>query len=145
MNLMFIPAIAAFSGSASGAISTSVTNWFNQRRQERARRSSRSMAKREALYKAFIEETSRLYADALANETSEFSKLVDMYALIGRMKVLSSDAVVEAAEKVSGLIIDTYLAPNRSLGDLPGLIAKLDPLREFSEACRRELDGTGRR
>ncbi len=145
MNLMFIPAIAAFSGSASGAISTSVTNWFNQRRQERARRSSRSLAKREALYKAFIEETSRLYADALANETSEVSKLVDMYALIGRMKVLSSDPVVEAAERVGRLIIETYLAPNKSLSDLPSLLAKLDPLHGFSEACRRELEGTNRR
>jgi hypothetical protein len=144
MDVVYIPAIAAFSGSASGAISTAFTNWFNQRRRERLRRSSRAIAQREDLYKDFIEETSRLYADALANDAAEFSTLVDMYALIGRMKVLSSDAVVQAAEKVSRLIIDAYLAPNRTLGDLPGLIADLDPLREFSEACRREL-GTDRR
>lgn len=144
MDAIYIPAIAAFSGSASGAISTAFTNWFNKRREERMRRSSRAIAQREALYKSFIEETSRLYADALANDAAEFSKLVDMYALIGRMKVLSSDKVVQAAERVSRLIIDAYLAPNPSLGDLPALIADLDPLREFSEACRREL-GNDRR
>ena len=145
MNVMYIPAIAAVSASACGAISTGLTSWFNQRRQDRVRRSSRAVAQREDLYKNFIEETSRLYADALANETSELSKLVDMYALIGRMKILSSDAVVRAAEKAGRLIIDTYLAPNKSLVDLPELIADLDPLRDFSEACRRELEGERRR
>ena len=145
MNVMYIPAIAAVSASACGAISTGLTSWFNQRRRDRVRRSSRAVAQREDLYKNFIEETSRLYADALANETSELSKLVDMYALIGRMKILSSDAVVRAAEKAGRLIVDTYLAPNKSLVDLPELIADLDPLRDFSEACRRELEGGSRR
>ena len=145
MNVMYIPAITALSASAFGAISTALTNLFNKRRQDRVRRSSRAVAQREALYKSFIEETSRLYADALANDTSELSKLVDMYALIGRMKILSSDAVVRAAEKAGRLIIDTYLAPNKSLVDLPVLIADLDPLRDFSEACRRELEGRARR
>jgi hypothetical protein len=145
MNVMYIPAIAAVSASACGAISTGLTSWFNQRRRDRVRRSSRAVAQREDLYKNFIEETSRLYADALASETSELSKLVDMYALIGRMKILSSDAVVRAAEKAGRLIIDTYLAPNKSLVDVPELIADLDPLRDFSEACRRELEGRSRR
>lgn len=145
MNVMYIPAIAAVSASACGAISTGLTSWFNQRRRDRVRRSSRAVAQREDLYKNFIEETSRLYADALANDTSELTKLVDMYALIGRMKILSSDAVVRAAEKAGRLIIDAYLAPNKSLVDLPVLIADLDPLRDFSEACRRELEGGSRR
>jgi hypothetical protein len=139
MNVMYIPAVAAFSASAFGAISTALTSWFNKRRQDRVRRSSRAVAQREDLYKSFIEETSRLYADALANDTSELSKLVDMYALIGRMKVVSSDKVVEAAEKAGRLIIETYLAPNKTLVDLPELINEMDPLRDFSEACRKEL------
>ena len=138
MDIMYIPAFAAL-GSASGALATAVTNWVNQRRQDRARRSSRATSQREQLYKSFIEEASRLYADALANDTSDFSKLVDMYALIGRMKVLSSDKVVEAAENVGRLIIETYLAPNKTLVDLPELINEMDPLRDFSEACRKEL------
>jgi len=100
MELLYLPAIAL--GSASGAFATAVTSWVNQRRQDRARRSSRATLQREQLYKSFIEEASRLYADALANDTADLSKLVDMYALIGRMKVLSSDKVVEAAEKRVG-------------------------------------------
>ena len=139
MNMMYIPALAGFGGSAFGAVSTIITNWAARRRKDRAHHHSRSIAKREDLYKSFIEETSRLYADALVSEKSEISKLVDMYALIGRMKILSSDEVVEAAEKAALLIIETYLAPNRTFVDMPQLIKGMDPLREFSEACRREL------
>jgi hypothetical protein len=58
------------------------------------------------------------------------------------MKILSSDAVIEAAEKAGRLILETYLSPNRTFVDLPELINEMDPLRHFSEACRRELQGT---
>ena len=65
--------------------------------------------------------------------------------LIARMKILSSDAVIEAAEKAGRLILDTYLSPNRTFVDLPDLINEMDPLRDFSEACRRELQSADRR
>lgn len=142
MNMMYIPALAGFGGSAFGAVSTIMTNWAAQRRKDRARRHSRSIAEREELYKSFIEETSRLYADAIVSDKSEISKLVDMYALIGRMKILSSDEVIDAAEKAALLIIETYVAPTRTFVDIPQFIKEMDPLREFSEACRRELQLT---
>ena len=142
MELAYIPAVAAFSGSATGALATILTNWVNQRRQNRALLTSRTISKRGKLYKSFIEEASRLYADALVKDKSEISELVNLHALIGRMKILSSDDVIEAAEKVGRLILETYLAPNRTFLDLPGLLNEVDPLRNFSEACRRELQST---
>ena len=113
--------------------------WVTQRRKDRVRHTLRATSQREELYRSFIEEASRLYADALVNDKSEVSKLVDLYALIARMKILSSDAVIEAAEKAGRLILETYLSPNRTFVDLPELINEMDPLRDFSEACRREL------
>src|SRR6476620_9618125 len=124
MDLFYIPALASFSGSASGTLASIVTGWVTQR---------------EELYKSFIEEASRLYADALVSDKSEISKLVDLFALVGRMKILSSDAVIEAAEKAGRLIVDTYLSPNREFADLPELMSGMDPFRDFSDACRREL------
>ena len=141
MDMFYIPAIASFSGSASGTLASIVTGWVTQRRKDRVRHSLRATSQREELYKNFIEEASRLYADALVNDKSEVSKLVDLYALIARMKILSSDAVIEAAEKAGRLILETYLSPNRTFVDLPELINEMDPLRDFSEACRRELQG----
>jgi hypothetical protein len=145
MDLLYIPALASFSGSASGTLASIVTNWVTQRRKDRVRHTMRATAQREELYKDFIEEASRLYADALVNDKSEISKLVDLYALIARMKILSSDAVIEAAEKAAQLIIQTYLSPNRTFLDLPALIDEMDPLRDFSEGCRRELQTSHRR
>jgi hypothetical protein len=145
MDMLYVPALASFSGSASGTLASIVTGWVSQRRKDRIRHRLRATSQREALYKSFIEEASRLYADALVNDKSEISKLVDLYALIARMKILSSDAVIEAAEKAGHLILETYLSPNRTFVDLPDLINEMDPLRDFSEACRRELQSTDRR
>src|SRR6476661_2268638 len=128
MDMFYIPALASI-----------VTNWVTQRRKDRVRHSLRATSQREELYRNFIEEASRLYADALVSDKSEVSKLVDLYALIARMKILSSDAVIEAAEKAGRLIVDTYLSPNREFADLPELMSGMDPFRDFSEACRREL------
>jgi hypothetical protein len=64
-----------------------------------------------------------------------------MYALIGRMRILSSDAVIAKAEVVARMIIDTYFSPNKTFPDLQQLMDSrpMDPLREFSEVCRKEL------
>lgn len=137
--MSYVPTVAAFSGSAVGAMATILTGWVRQRRQDRALVTSRTVSKREKLYKSFLEEASRLYADALVRDQSEISELVDLYGLIGRMKILSSNEVIEAAEKVGRLILQTYLSPNRTFVDLPELLNEVDPLRDFSEACRREL------
>jgi hypothetical protein len=139
MDMFYIPALASFSGSASGTLASIVTGWVTQRRRDRVRHSLRDTNRREELYKNFIEEASRLYADALVKDKSEVSKLVDLYALIARMKILSGDSVIEAAEKAGRRILETYPSPSRTFVDLPELINEMDPLRDFSEACRREL------
>ena len=56
MDMFYIPAIASFSGSASGTLASIVTNWVTQRRKDRFRHSLRATSQREELYKNFIEE-----------------------------------------------------------------------------------------
>ena len=58
MVLTYIPAAAAFSGSVTGALATILTSWIRQRRQHRSMLTSRTISKREELYKSFIEEAS---------------------------------------------------------------------------------------
>jgi hypothetical protein len=139
MSTVYIPAVAAFGGSAFGAVSTIVSGWFSRRRRLRERHHARSLSKREKLYRRFIEETSRLYADALVNDQAEIPQLVSLYTLVGRMRILSSIEVVNAAERTGRLIIETYLSPNRTFVDLPEFIDEMDLLRDFGEACRCEL------
>ena len=93
------------------------------------------------MYKQFIDEASRLYADALVHDQAEISALVSVYALIGRMRVVSSPAVIEKAEAVVRTIIDTYFAPNKTFPELRIMMSSpaMDPLRAFSELCREDL------
>jgi hypothetical protein len=141
IDAVYIP-LAALSGSALGSVASSLSNWAMLRRKDRVRHKTEAIAHRQKLYKKFIEEASKLYADALANDPSDISKLVSMYALMGRMRVLSSDRVIEAAEKAGRLIIEAYLSPNKTFADLTEVVSKMDPLRDFSEACRRDLQAS---
>ncbi len=143
VNPVHLPAIAAFSGSAAGMLATVVSNWIMQRRQQRLMRGTQAYSHRHKLYKRFIREASRLYAEALVTDGSEMSNLVSIYSLIAQMRVVSSDTVVAEAEKTGRRILEIYQSPNREFRELPDLMAQTDPLRDFSEACRRELQMLG--
>jgi hypothetical protein len=89
----------------------------------------------------FIEEASKSYGDALQHSNVDVSSLVGLYAKISRMRVLSSTAVTERADQVTRMIVETYMAPNKTVPELGDLMiqGKLDALSDFSEACRMEL------
>jgi hypothetical protein len=141
MNPNYVPALAALAGSAIGGLTSFASAWLNQERQDRATRLLQDKGQRQKLYKQFIDEASKLYADALVHDRAEISAPVSVYALIGRMRVLSSHAIIEAAEAVVRTIVDAYFAPNKTFPELRELIGSpvLDPLRDFSEVCRKDL------
>jgi hypothetical protein len=141
MDSTYLPAVAALAGSAIGGLTSFASAWLNQRRQDRARRLSKDKAGRQKLYKQFIDEASKLYADALVHNEAEVSALVNVYALVSRMRVLSSAVIVEKAETVLRMIVDTYFKPNKTFPELRNLLNSdsIDPLRAFSEECRAEL------
>jgi hypothetical protein len=140
VNSAYLPALAALAGSAIGGLTSFASAWLTQHHQDRANRLTRNKARRQKVYKQFIDEASKLYADALVHDL-EISALVSIYALICRMRVLSSYAVVEKAEAVVHMIVETYSSPNKTLPELRELMSShaIDPLRAFSEECRAEL------
>jgi hypothetical protein len=141
MDSIYLPAVAALAESAIGGLTSFASAWLTQNRQVRARRLSQDKARRQKLYKQFIDEASKLYADAIVHDQVEVSALVSVFALVSRMRVLSSSAVVEKAEAVNRMIVDTYFEPNRTFPELRDLLKThpIDPLRAFSEECRAEL------
>ena len=98
MNSVYLPALAALSGSAIGGLTSFASAWLTRHHQDRARRLLGEKVRRQKLYKQFIDEASKLYADALVHDRAELSALVSVYALISRMRVVSSPAVIEKAE-----------------------------------------------
>jgi hypothetical protein len=67
------------------------------------------------------------------HELSDASALVKLYAMISRMRTLSSRETVEGADEVVRTIIKTYHTPNKSLTDLQGMVdpGQIDILRTF--------------
>ncbi len=136
-----ISALAALAGSVIGGVTALATSWVTHQAQARAQERAGDRATREALYKDFIVEASRLYAEALTHDKAEVSTLVGVYAMISQMRVRSSPRIVERADRVVQAIIETYLAPNKTFRELHEMLGSdaWDPLRGFSEACREEL------
>jgi hypothetical protein len=143
MDPAYLSAFAALAGSTIGGLTSLATSWFTQHAQFRAQQLGQDLVRREDLYKHFIEEASRLYTDAFEHNQPDVSKMVNLYALISRMRVLSTPQVVESADRVARTIIETYLGPNRTFGDLLQLMEDdaINPLKEFSTACRDDLQG----
>lgn len=58
------------------------------------------------------------------------------------MRILSSAEVVDSADQILKRIVDTYLEPNKTFPELRAMVNSgvIDPLRNFSEACREESE-----
>jgi hypothetical protein len=141
MNAAYLPAIAALAGSAIGGLTSLASAWLTQKHQDRAKRILQDKGRKQKLYRRFIDEASKLYADALAHDEAEVAAFVSVYALISQMRVVSSSAVVDAAEAVVRMIVETYFAPNKTFPEVGKLVNShaIDPLRVFSEQCRSEM------
>jgi hypothetical protein len=115
---------------------------LSQRVQFNAQERASQMSRREELYKGFIEEASRWYADAYEHDAPKVANLVGLYAMVSRMRVLSSPTVVENADMVVRIIVETYLSP-KTFNDVTEILddKAINPLRTFSIAYREELWG----
>jgi hypothetical protein len=137
----YVSAFFGLVGMTVGGLMTFATNWVTQRTQLSEKHREAEVAKREQLFSDFIAEASRLYGDALTHQKDDVGDLVQLYALVARMRLLSSREVVTAAEQAMDAIIGTYLAPNRTLHELRSIAQRgeMNFLFDFGEACRLEL------
>ena len=89
----------------------------------------------------FIERASGCYIDALQHDKADIPALVELYARVNRIRVLSSPKTIESAESVARTIVDTYLESNKTFLELREMAnsGSIDLLRDFSETCREEF------
>jgi hypothetical protein len=141
MDNSVITALAALAGAAIGGIMTVFASWLSQRVQARTQWIAHNQALRQDLYREFIEQSSKLYIHALQNSTADVVALMGLYAELSRMHIMSSAAVVDSADQMLRKIVDTYLEPNKTFPELRQMVDSglIDPLRDFSEACREEF------
>ena len=80
-------------------------------------------------------------ADAIQDNFQDPNKLIPTYALLSRIRLSSPLDVLESAERVVQHIISTYSEPNLTPEEIQSSAGKhQDPLREFSNICRAELE-----
>jgi hypothetical protein len=141
LNPAYISALSALAGAAIGGLTSFATSWLTQRAQLRHAHREAEKAKLEALYSDFIAEATRLFGDALTRQGGNITDVIGLYAMVGRMRLVSARTVIDAAVQVEDTIIQTYQGPNRSLDEILDYAHQggLDFLTEFGEACRKDL------
>ena len=142
MDASVITALSALVGAAIGGLTSVLASWLTQRTQTRAQWLAHDIVRRQDVYKEFIEAASKCYLHALQHGEPDVPALVELYAKLGRMRVLSSPQVVQSAEKIERKIVDTYLAPDKSFLELRQMLnsGTVDLFFEFSAACRAEFE-----
>ena len=88
------------------------------------------------------EHAAKIYGDALIHDNLELTGLIDLHALVSRMRIVSSRPVIETAVNVVKAITETYSQPNKTPAEIEAMISNssVDILKGFSEACREELE-----
>jgi hypothetical protein len=84
------------------------TTWISQKNQTIRERAKSETRKREILYGDFITEASHLVADGFDHSLDTPETLVRLYAHLGRIRLVSSDAVLTAAEECCDRVVDLY-------------------------------------
>lgn len=141
IDASLVTALAAVMGSLAGASASIFTTWMTQRNQNHRERSQIELRRRELLYGEFIAEGFKLTADALEHSLADADALVNLHSILGRIRLVSGEGVVESAEGFCKYLIDLYVGENLSVQQIPSMIRDSDnPLSSFASKCREELD-----
>ena len=141
MEQAYISALAALSGTVVGGLTSFVTSWTTQQFQTRTQRIDKEIAKREEIYGRFIEEISRCYAIAVANESLDPGVTTPLMACKRRIDLFASEAVQEAANAAVRHVVELNLSPNLTAAELHELVVDMHktPMEAFAHACRDDL------
>ena len=142
MDIAIVTALTGIFGSLLGGSASVATAWVTQRTSNKRKELHAGLTRRETLYGQFINECSARALDSFENTLDKSETLLSIYALLNRIRLCASDAVLSEAERALTAIAEQYFRPNLSVQQLRGLIrdgADADPLKSFAEACRVEL------
>jgi len=145
MDSNALTALAGLTGAVLGGATSVLTSWLAQRVQTSTQWRRREQERREDLYNAFIETAVECYADALQHDGPDVPSMVTLYAKVDQMYLRSSRRVIDSAEEICRIILQTFGDPNKELHELRAGLAdgSIRLLAQFSEACRTELDEIG--
>jgi len=141
MDTAIVSALAGIFGSLSGGSASVATTWLAHNRRSKREARLAEVAKREAFYEEFINECSTRVMDSFERNLDKPETLLSIYALLNRIRLCASDAVLTQAVELVRFIMEQYFSPNISIEEFHQRVhnGHIDPLKAFSEACRHEL------
>src|SRR5271169_4731574 len=105
MEVAYVSALSALAGSVVGGFISGIATWLSQREQAVAGKRAHDQSRLEDLYKDFILAASEAYGEALTSNDPKIREIVALYAMINRMRVLSSPRIVACADKIMRAIL----------------------------------------
>ena len=141
MEITPITALAGLMGSLAGASAAVGTAWITQRTLNKRELLQTEIRKRETLYGEFIGECARLLVDAYTHSLDKPEQLLSAYALINRIRLCATPAVLAEAERLLARIRDQYFCENLTVAQLHELTRteNADPMKDFGTSCRTEF------
>lgn len=146
MENSYVSALAALAGATIGGLTSFITSWLTQRTQLRHALREAESTELKQLYQTFIAAATRLLVEAHRTKTDDIDDvagLLEIHGMIGRMRLISSQPVIDAAMQVEKTIIDVYLGPNRTIREIIEIARDEEsgssPVFTFSAACRIDL------
>jgi hypothetical protein len=145
MDSSIISTAAGLIGAIIGGLTSFMTSWVTQNVQARNQRLVAENARRQELYGAFMDELATLYASALRAETVNYGDLVKVFALRGRITLMASAPVVDAADGAMKFVVDLYLGPPRDAREMRAMMdqSSADAIGAFARTCREEMQAMG--
>ena len=142
MDTALVGAMSAVLGSLVGGSASVATTWIAQKTLSRRELAREEINKREALYGEFIGECAKLAVDSLVHSLEKPETLLPAYALLNRIRLCASTAVLAEAENVLKRVTEQYFATNLPMEQIRQFAFSRhgDPLEAFGQACRTELE-----
>ena len=144
MTDLFPPLITCGSilaGTVLGGLTCAGAVHFLHRRQLQASCIMSELSRREDVYSRFIEQASEICLDAV-QAPYEPGNLIGLSALVGRVRLASTQPVLEAAEGVMDFLLETCQRPAAEVRDCIDKAPRefMAPLTAFTAACRAERE-----
>jgi hypothetical protein len=141
VSAVLITCGAALAGTALGGLTCACAIYFMQFQQWRASRTKSELTRREDVYSRFIEQASEICLDAVET-VHEPGNLICLAALVGRIRLASTQPVLEAAEAVMDFLLETCQRPVAEVRDVIDKAPRdfMAPLTAFAAACRAERE-----
>lgn len=138
-----ITALAGLFGTLLGGSASVATTWVAHKAVSKRELTREEMRKREPLYGEFIGECAKLLMDSFTHTLETPETMLVVLALINRIRLCGSPAVLAQAENLLRRITEQYLSRNLTVEELRALARSEDAdlLREFAVTCREELAG----